>query len=594
MAILSIKFEALLPRTASLLAIPCLFVSCDITSSIDVATTKAATAGVKIIKIRPIEAKPSDIVTIEGSNFSSTKNLRVRFTASDTAPKDVSVTIKDSTKASFVMPEGVGLGLKQMKIILGTSTEVASLNLVANSAENQLPIMIADATTICSDVQYVDRNGDEQTGTKNCSGSQTSLCAADGASNCIVDGMNYKAAATANLSAGNIKNGVTVAGTIGQYPNSTYPLTGSSGTDLTAATFNAQIKSSAMFQYFTSDGTRNTGTGDTNLTAVNIAKDVTIFGSIGTYQGVAPDPWNVRVGTTVNGVVGKLKVSCRNRANPSIFDMDSGQSATITTGSPGSINITNHGLSNGTMVRLNYSAAPTGLLNDTTYYVVNAAADTFNLATSSGGSAINMTTSAGTNVSVHKWKSTPQSIDIWDTIDDYNNNGAGLPANTASSWPSDTDCGGVETAAGDANVWKDVTTTAAGATSNCATDSARCTMQDKITGLWWSKIQTNVDWNSAWNNCRNLNHNGQSGWRLPTQKELMEAYGHGIRSAVSTNWITQSGLNNWFWSGSSNSAASSNAWGVSLSTGYTLNTAITCGINAYVRKDYTNWHICVR
>ena len=44
-----------------------------------------------------------------------------------------------------------------------------------------------------------------------------------------------------NLSAGNIKSGVTIAGTAGEYPSSTYPLNSASATpDLDTATFNAR------------------------------------------------------------------------------------------------------------------------------------------------------------------------------------------------------------------------------------------------------------------------------------------------------------------------------------------------------------------
>jgi hypothetical protein len=105
-------------------------------------------------------------------------------------------------------------------------------------------------------------------------------------------------------------------------------------------------------------------------------------------------------------------------------------------------------------------------------------------------------------------------------------------------------------------------------------------MRDKITGLWWSKLQASGAWNTAWNTCvTTLNnttyagnsvagYNGQTGWRLPTQKELMEAYTHGIRSAASTNWITEANINGFFWSGSSVSDTTPNAWYVNLAFGY--------------------------
>jgi hypothetical protein len=67
-------------------------------------------------------------------------------------------------------------------------------------------------------------------------------------------------------------------------------------------------------------------------------------------------------------------------------------------------------------------------------------------------------------------------------------------------------------------------------------------------------------------------YNGQTGWRLPTQKELMDAYNHGIRSAASPNWIPISffdeiDYNNIFWSASTHSSNTSNAWQVTLGNG---------------------------
>jgi hypothetical protein len=97
-------------------------------------------------------------------------------------------------------------------------------------------------------------------------------------------------------------------------------------------------------------------------------------------------------------------------------------------------------------------------------------------------------------------------------------------------------------------------------------------MQDKISGLEWSKtIQTSRTWPQAINDCAALTHNGASGWRLPTQKELMSAYEHGAISAASTNWITTAQMSSYFWSSSTLSFNTSNAWVVGLSNGSTSN-----------------------
>jgi hypothetical protein len=772
-------------------------VSCGIAQN-KIQASRSGSEATSISKITPIAAKPNEVVSLTGSNFYTEKNLKVSLDLANGERASVPLVITDTKTASFTMPGGAGLGVKDVTLTQGTAQmEVTKFNLIADQVENQLPIVVGDGSTVCSDQQYIDRNGDRQTGTKDCSaGGAAPICAADGVvgcvttnlfksvdmsrvlsgniksgitiasvpgavtpspSNCasdgdvgcVVVGPSFAAAATAgaeskilfgqsvggvpgnvtlpaegkvltstqygvggtgstgtltlplasnvlsgsgtygdpgalmtpaladrgtwNLTTsfpgagyyagvsnsptaptiatgttiagvegsatlspancssngqqscvaagsyfagtncaangsgcylptyalttqplraidydninsnaarirtsttlggvtgtladcstngssgcvatstylagqnrsswdmttsfpgagyysgtsntptvGDIKSGVSIAGVTGQYPSSSFPLTGSSGADLTTATFDAQIKSSGTFQYFGSGGVRYTGTGDTDITAANIGSGVNIFGTTGNVTaGASPNAWDLRAGVTVGSVTGQLKVNCRNRVNSTIFNYD---------GAIGSI-------------------GQTGVTS---------------------GSA----------------------IDIWDTIDDRNNNVSGLPPSIVTAWGSNTDCGGVESAAGDDNVWKDVTTTSGGAASNCATDADRCTMQDKITGLWWSKLQSSGAWNTAWNTCQTtLNasggYNGQTGWRLPTQKELMEAYTHGIRSAARTNWMTEANMNANFWSGSSVSYNSGHAWNVTLANGYTGNNP----------KNFTFQVVCVR
>ena len=360
-------------------------------------------------------------------------------------------------------------------------------------------------------------------------------CSSNAATGCVTTA-TYKSADLTNLSAGNIKSGITIAGQLGDYPSVTYTLPGADTTaDLDNATFDAKVKSATAFEYWTSTGSRQTGAGDADITQANIKDTVSIFGTVGNLTAaVAPNSWDVRVGVTVNGVTGKLKVNCRNRVGSAF----------------------------------NYDGAISGI----------------------GQSGV----TSGT------------AIDIWDTIDDYNNYVSGLPPSIVTAWGSNTDCGGIDTpglSSDDDNVWKDVTTTNGTTASTCAATSANCTMQDKITGLWWSKQQTGAAWNTAWSTClTTLNgttygtnpvpgYNGQTGWRLPTQKELMDAYNHGIRSAASdkwtvpnSNWITEGNMANYFWSGSSVSFFTSNAWYVNLAFGGTYDNG----------KNNTYQVVCVR
>lgn len=65
------------------------------------------------------------------------------------------------------------------------------------------------------------------------------------------------------------------------------------------------------------------------------------------------------------------------------------RAATITIASPATVTAAGHGLTNGKRVQFTTSGAlPTGILANTTYFVINAATDTFNLSAMQGGAAI--------------------------------------------------------------------------------------------------------------------------------------------------------------------------------------------------------------
>lgn len=65
------------------------------------------------------------------------------------------------------------------------------------------------------------------------------------------------------------------------------------------------------------------------------------------------------------------------------------RTATITIASPATVTAAGHGLTNGKRVQFTTSGAlPIGIFANTTYFVINAATDTFNLSATQGGAAI--------------------------------------------------------------------------------------------------------------------------------------------------------------------------------------------------------------
>ena len=121
--------------------------------------------------------------------------------------------------------------------------------------------------------------------------------------------------------------------------------------------------------------------------------------------------------------------------------------------------------------------------------------------------------------------------------------------------------------------WVDVTTV-----------GPNLTLQDPRTGLSWSNRRPDATWQGAIDHCSALTYNGVSGWRLPTQTELMNAYEHGIKIAAKANWMTLVNMQADFWSASSYSNWPNIAWLVYL--GY--------GDTDYMAKGYPNAVVCVR
>jgi hypothetical protein len=99
-------------------------------------------------------------------------------------------------------------------------------------------------------------------------------CSSDNDTNCVATPA-FPAVVKANVTAGLIKAGSIIAGVNGAYPSATYPLAGSTTTaDLTL--FQSQLTSNGAFEFFDSEGTRYTGSGDSDLIPANIRSGTAI------------------------------------------------------------------------------------------------------------------------------------------------------------------------------------------------------------------------------------------------------------------------------------------------------------------------------
>ena len=375
-----------------------------------------------------------------------------------------------------------------------------------------------------------------------------------------------------NLTAGNIKNGVTIAGVAGLYPNATYTLPGASGTvDLT--NFSTQLTSDGSFEFWDSEGVRRTGSGDIDIVNANVKSGVAFENLSVNGAVVVPALWDVRAGTTVGvATTGLLKVNCRNGADLTKFDQ-AAYPITVTGIDSASAFATspNHGYAVGDTIRFYYvGVGNISLSSSTTYYILDTPSPN-KFTISAGGAQI----TGGSPITIDNmfvYKSGNAVTEIWDTIDDYNGDASETP--TYTGWSSDNRCGGIDTPVSDDddNVWKDVTTLANGTTASTCT-STSCSFKDKISGQEWHKADTGLrNWTTALSFCHGLTYTGKQDWRLPSEKELKEAVIHGIKSTANPNptvWLSSSDLQQYYWSASSESTIgnAANAWIVNLGNG---------------------------
>lgn len=341
-------------------------------------------------------------------------------------------------------------------------------------------------------------------------------CSTDGATGCVaVTGFVAAAAGSTHLHAQNIKSGVTIGGVTGDYPSATYPLpnAGSGGAlVLDAATFDVRMKSSSDFEWWNKDGTRYVQAGDTDITAGNFSSNVTVFGTTGSIPGCSSN----------------------------------GQQNCITNATHKAVNVSTL---SGWDIRDNVNIA--GVVGVLAAYKNMADSATFNRTTGPDATGV---------------------IDIYDTIDDFNVNGA-FPSGTPPGWVSGVGANWVRDSASD-------TATGVGSCDG----GEDCVYKDNVTKLYWARdTQTAAYWEAAISSCSGLTYGTYSDWRLPTQKELLQAYIDGIWTVKGTTFLTLSNVP--YWTATTASTTTTSAHMITLSTG---SGALD------VKATYTHRFLCVR
>ena len=298
-------------------------------------------------------------------------------------------------------------------------------------------------------------------------------CVSDGNDSCLLNG-GLKAADSGVYGPADIKFGKTIGGVAGSIPNCSADGDGGcllAGTLKAAETSNygpADVKAgktiagiSGSIQTCSSDGQGSCIVDGSTHVSADKANAV---------------PNNIRVGVTLGGAVGRIKVNCKNRGNTSISDFNA-----------------------------------------------------------------------------------DSAIDIWETIDDWNNNFLNGNLVSPTGFTAENVCDAT-------NEWMKMGT--GGSTAGACNEFAdQCVMKDKNSYSKWSELAVNdLTFVAAQTHCTGLNFGGISNWRVPTQKELMQAYVNGI-ATTNNQFFVDLSQTTAVWSSTSSSSNTDNGYVFNLSLG---------------------------
>jgi len=479
---------------------------------------ESSTSTMMFTGVHPLVGKPGDAMTLSGQNLTGDSGVRLEF-ADSTGSISAPVTVTSSETATFSFPEGLGLGLKEATAMAKT-TAVGTLSLVANTATNSLPIIIAEQTQVCSDITYINASGAQVTGTRDCSGG----------------GASPTPVPSSTPNPFDIRKGKTVAGVAGslitscqnRVNKSVFEMSG--GVNLRAARV---VKISADGTIFTMASFGNAPMPEIkNDTLIRSSRPLTLV-TLG--QGVAGSEFAL-----------STAVLERKPVVPAELDDDGNPRLAVQASDPGPVTAENE------FALKETGASVTGALSGASCDELSlnpVSTDCFDIYTF-------------------------QNIaDVWDTIDDANASAfysAALPDSGSGEPFLANLCGTTAGVTSQIANWSDNTLDNDGVASTCAATTSNCSLKDLTTGLTWFKGDgLNKSWYEAVYYCSTLLLAGKS-WRLPTQKELMTAYVDTIRYTVANGTVSNYNLG--WWSSTTDSASPHKGWLVNLASGATAST----------------------
>jgi hypothetical protein len=312
----------------------------------------------------------------------------------------------------------------------------------------------------------------------------------------------------------------------------------------------------------TSNGVAGTYTPDFPIPANVLVSDTT-NGVTGTYAPDFPDPANVLTIDSSDEVVGTYSPDFPDVGNVHSSDTSNGVAGTLgTCSSDGEV---------GCLSTAVYKAADTSSIDDFDIRIGTSFAGVsgkmkYNCRNVGRQASYNFDEIVGISLIGDIGNGDSDNIDWWDTIDDFISMGAPLPTDVPTGW-ADNHCNS-------SIDWADVSVDGgSGGNANCNEAADDCAFRDRMTDLVWSEVQSTAStWSEAVGICDALNFAGNADWRLPTQKEMLIGWSHGIRGLQGANF---GDFDQYFWSATSFSPDTTGAFYIGMGYGtseFTLKT----------------------
>ena len=465
-------------------------------------------------------AAPGETLTLAGTNFTSGLQLTAQ-TLTGSPAQTLSGTVKVLNATSATFQVPSNAPYGALTLTASQGGAKQTVTIFSTGGKSDYPIIPLPIDQVCSGTKFYDATGVLTTGTKSCVASQTSTATS-----------TTTASSTPLCTADGVVGCVSTTAFKSADMSQAIPGNIVSGKTIAGVTGTAAAEGHANCAADGAVGCITTASYKaadmTQALAANIVAGVTIAGTAGSAPSSTSCSSDGQQNCLVSGVF-----KAANVTGISTWDVRIGKSLGGITG-----------------------ALKTNCRNtvNNTYYNWDGAIGSLPTTSQTGGS---------TN-------------DIWDTVDDH----FGFSTAMVSGWSSNTLC--------DSSTWTDVTTADGGSTTTtCATSSANCQYRDNITNLVVTKdISSSSTWTASVQACNSSTYGGFSAgtWRLPTQKELLSLYEHGIVSLASANFMALAAMQGTYWSSSSWANGTTNAWNMNLAD----------GANGPALKTNTISFLCVR